>query len=206
MMDAEWLKTQFTVNPDKSKADLARALGLEPPAISKMIGGKRQIKAHEYVAMRRFFGMPTDGARAAAGGVGSESGSSYTLGPLSDMQDSAPAIEQESWVMPAHLFENRTTAPPEQIRIFSVHGDAMMPDFRPDERVLVDLSDTKPAPAGDFVISDGMNHIIRQCEYVPHSDPPQVRISARDGKYAPYVAALDQAAIIGRVIAKLQWL
>lgn len=56
-MDSQWLQLQFRLNPDKTKADLARALGLEPPAISKILAGNRQIKAQEYVKMREFFGM-----------------------------------------------------------------------------------------------------------------------------------------------------
>ncbi len=202
-MDTEWLKTQFKLNPDKTKAGLARALGLEPPAVSKIISGRRQIKAHEYVAMRKFFGMPTDGARAAQ----ADMGRSYVIGTLdTGMQEKAPQGEDDAWVMPAHLFENRTKAPPEKIRIFTVHGDAMLPDFKAGEQVLVDLSDVKPAPAGEFVVSDGMSHIIRQCEYVPHSDPPEIRLSALNKKYEAYNVPLEKAAIIGRVIAKLQWL
>ena len=82
----------------------------------------------------------------------------------------------------------------------------MMPDLQQGERVLVDLSDTKPSPAGVFIVSDGLGQIIRQCEYVPHSDPPAIRFSARNPKYEPYTIPLARAQIIGRVLAKLQWL
>jgi len=201
-MDMEWLKTQFRLHPDKSKAGLAKALGLEPPAVSKILSGQRQIKAHEYVAMRRFFGLPSDGERAV--GPGRKSYILSTLGQ--EMQDTAPAADDDAWVMPASLFENRTKAPPEKIRIFAVQEDAMVPDLQQGERVLVDLSDTRPSPAGIFVVSDGLGHIIRQCEYVPHSDPPALKLSARNGRYEPYTIPLDKAQIIGRVLAKLQWL
>ena len=155
--------------------------------------------------MRRFFGLPTDGARAAGQGAGG--GKSYVLSPLEPaMQDKAETGEDDAWVMPAQLFENRTRAQPEQIRIFAVQEDAMAPDIARGEKVLVDLSDTRPSPAGTFVVSDGLGHIIRQCEYVPHSDPPAIRLSARNARYEPYTVALEKAEIIGRVIAKLQWL
>ncbi|MCB9991967.1 MAG: hypothetical protein H6867_11475 [Rhodospirillales bacterium] len=204
-MDAAWLKSQFAMNPEQSKADLAKALGLEPPAISKILSGQRQIKAHEYVGMRKFFGLPVDGTHAVQ--QGGLAGKNYVLSPLENtMKEPAPAASDESWVMPARLFENRTSAPPDQIRIFAVQEDAMAPDILRGENVLVDLSDKKPSPAGTFVVSDGLGHIIRQCEYVPHSDPPEIRLSALNRKYEPYTVKLAKAEIIGRVIAKLQWL
>ena len=64
-MDSQWLKEQFDCNPDKSKAGLARALNLEPPAISKILNGTRQIKAQEYNLMRQYFGLPIDGENAS---------------------------------------------------------------------------------------------------------------------------------------------
>lgn len=204
-MDAEWLKSQLRLHPDKSKAALAKALGLEPPAVSKILSGRRQIKAQEYVAMRQFFGLPADGERAAKGAA-QGAGRSYVLEPLAGgMREKEQGGGGEAWVMPASLFESRTKAPPEKIRIFAVHGDAMLPDYQPGEQVLVDLSDTVPSPAGVFVVSDGLGHILRQCEYVPHSSPPEVRLSARSGRYEPYTVRLDRAAIIGRVLAKLEW-
>lgn len=204
-MDAEWLKSQLKLNPARSKADLARALGLEPSAVSKMLSGARQIKAQEYVAMRRFFGLAVEGERALRPTAAAEN--AYVIEPLgSALREQGADSDADAWVMPAHLFASRTKAPPEKIRIFEVHGDAMAPDFMPGTHVLVDLSDTRPSPAGEFVVSDGHGHIIRQCEYVPHSVPPQIRLSALNRKYDPYTAAQDRAGVIGRVIAKLQWL
>ena len=72
--------------------------------------------------------------------------------------------------------------------------------------VLVDLSDTKPSPPGVFLVSDGVGHILRHCEIVAQKQPVQVRLSANNRNYEAYTAALDKAGLIGRVIAKLQWL
>jgi len=59
-MDAIWLQKQFDKNPNLNKAGLARAIGLSPSAISKMLSGMRQIKAQEYINMRRYFGLPAE--------------------------------------------------------------------------------------------------------------------------------------------------
>lgn len=198
-MDSEWLKTQFRLNPDKSKADLAVALGIGAPAISKMLAGTRQIKAGEYVQMRRFFGLPADGDSAAGGRKGR-----YVLEPLG-LKEKDTATDGDSWVVPANLLSGRTAAAPDKIKIFTVAESAMAPDFAPGEQVLVDLSDQKPSPPGVFIVSDGIGHIIRRCEYVPRSQPPQVRLSTASGKFEPHVLPLKDAGLIGRVIAKLSW-
>jgi hypothetical protein len=201
-MNADWLKAQLALNPALSKADLARALALDAPAISKILSGNRQIKAEEYVAMRRFFGLPNDGGKAAqAGGA-----SGYVIAPLP-----ADGLREKSgaggeWVMPADLISRHTKAPPEKIKIFTVGEKAMQPDFAEGEQVLVDLSDTDPRSPGFFVVHDGFSHIIRHCAYVPHSKPARVRMTAQSAKIAPFETEAKNAALTGRVIAKLQWL
>jgi hypothetical protein len=200
-MDNEWLNAQFRLNPDKTKAGLAKALNLGAPAVSKMLAGTRQIKAHEYMAMRQFFGMP------AYSGPSARRGSGYVLAPLAqELGEKKTEATEDSWIMPASLLRAHTQAAPEKIRIFTVQENAMAPDFMPGEQVLVDMSDAKPSPPGVFVVSDGLGHIVRQCEYMPHSRPPTVRLSARNNAYEPHILALPKAGIIGRVIAKLQWL
>ena len=97
-------------------------------------------------------------------------------------------------------------APPEKIKIFSVHEKAMAPEFSEGEQVLVDLSDTDPKNPGFFVVHDGFAHIIRHCAYIPHSKPARVRMTAQSAKIPPFEAPAAKARLIGRVIAKLQWL
>lgn len=204
-MDSSWLRAQFRSNPEKSKADLAEALGLGAPAVSKMLADRRQIKAQEYLAMRRFFGLPVDGESAAREVTGDRR---YVIDPLvANMgeKDYAPD-QQDAWIMPASLLQGRTKAAPGNIKIFAVQEKTMTPDFLPGEHVLVDLSDTQPSPPGVFIISDGLGFIIRHCAHIPYSQPPIVQLSTASDKDEPYRTTLDKAGIIGRVIAKLEWL
>src|SRR5262245_42541579 len=165
-MDARWLKTQFELYPDKSKAGLAEAIGLEPPAVSKILGGKRQIKAHEYVAMRKYFGLPSDGGKAAR-----KSPDAFVLDSLTGLQDNREPSGNEQWMMPASVFSARTSAGEDQIKVFKIQENAMAPEFRFGEHVVVDLSDKKPSPPGVFIISDGFGHLVRRCEFVVGSRP-----------------------------------
>lgn len=197
-MDAQWLKNQFDLNPDKSKADLARVLGLEPPAISKMLAGTRQIKAQEYVSMRRFFGLPVDGQKAVSAGA-------YELQTLlSGLSERDTPADQDSWIMPARLLESKTAASPDKIKIFAVRDNSMEPDFAVGTQVLVDLSDTMPSPPGVFVMSDGVGPVLRQCDIVPGEEPLQLNISSRSG--VSFRLSMNKASITGRVIARLEWL
>jgi hypothetical protein len=203
-MDSQWLKTQFALHPGKTKTGLAQALALEPSAVSKILKGRRQIKAQEYAAMRLYFGLPVDGERAAQ----AQGPSSYRLGTLSgDGQlaenDSAPPGE---WIIPAAVLGQRTKAPEGEVKVFTIGENSMEPDFRRGEPVLVDLSDTRPAPPGIFVVSDGFGFMVRQCEYVAGSDPPEIKLSAKDSAFSPQTLKHDEFRIIGRVIARLHWL
>ena len=203
-MDSQWLKRQFDCNPEKSKAGLARVLSLEPPAVSKILNGTRQIKAQEYNLMRQYFGLPIDGENAAV-----LSDNSYRLDMLAGentLQENPNESPENSWVIPAEILASRTKAPPNKIKIFSIKESFMEPEFRHGEHVLIDLSDNNPSPPGTFIISDGFGVMLRNCEYVPNSTPTEVRISANSQSFQSQILQEGDFEIIGRVIAKLQWL
>ena len=199
-MDSEWLKLQFKMHPDKTKSGLAEALGLEPPAISKTLNGNRQIKAAEYVIMRRYFGLPVDGEKALQAPK-----NSYLIESLN--QDGFEDGEGFSdWILPASLLSERTEAQPEQVKIYQIQERVMEPEFKHGEHVLVDLSETNPSPPGVFVVSDGFGYLIRHCEFIPSSEPAEIKVSAADKSFQPQILELKEFKIIGRVIAKLQWI
>ncbi|MEM7650463.1 MAG: XRE family transcriptional regulator [Pseudomonadota bacterium] len=200
-MDAQWLKTQFEMHPEKTKAELARALGLEPPAISKIISGTRQIKAPEYLIMREFFGMPVDGQRAVHGE------NAVVVEAIRDNQSLKDGETPETnWVMPNEIIGQHTQANAEHVKNFQVSDQMMAPEFNKGEHVLVDTSNTQPSPPGTFIVSDGYGYMLRHCEVVAKSEPLQVKISALKSSFQPQKLELDEFLIIGRVIAKLQWL
>ena len=198
-MDSRWLKAQFDHNPEKSKAALARALNLEPPAISKILNGTRQIKAAEYLAMRVFFGLPIDGEK-------STTSSHSTLEPLHAGSDLTDNPFDSHWKIPSSILQAHTKSSPQNIKIFKVEERLMEPDFSHGEHVLVDLADCKPSPEGAFVVSDGFGFMVRHCSYVAQSDPPKVKITARKSSFSSQTLPLDEFQIIGRVIAKLEWM
>lgn len=203
-MDSQWLKTQFDLYPNKTKAGLARILGLEPPAISKILKGSRQIKAQEYLLMRRYFGLPVDGERTIKNPPGT-----YilkTLDRIDGLSEESSQPPKAEWVIPRAIMTQRTQAPPDKIKIFQVQETLMEPDFQRGQHVLVDLSDVNPSPPGVFIVSDGYSYLIRQCEILMESGPLKVRISALDRGFNPQILEFGAFKIVGRVIACLQWL
>ena len=185
-MDSQWLQQQFSYYPDKSKSALARALNLESPAVSKILNGSRQIKAHEYLTMRKFFGLPVDGERSV------QVKSNQNEMELSPLTYSHGASERDSteftqnWTLPADILRSQTNATPDQIKVFKNNESVMTPDFKKGEYVLVDLSIKTPTPAGAFIISDGFGYMIRDCRYIPLSSPPRITISAKQPNFQPH--------------------
>ena len=157
--------------------------------------------------MRKYFNLPVDGESAAYPG--------YRLSTITPenpgLKDCAGTDADEgntgsSWIIPAQILNQRTQAPPEKIKIFQVQENLMEPDYKRGEYVLVDISDNKPSPPGPFIISDGFGYMLRLCAYSPKSNPPQLKISALNDGFQTQTLGQDEIDIIGRVIAKLQWL
>lgn len=200
-MDAKWLNKQFELYPDKSKAGLARVLGLEPPAVSKILKGTRQIKAKEYALMQQYFGQDTHVSQG-----------DYDVPYANDAQDRSTVLEdpeptfEEDWVIPASVLSGKSNAAPEKVKVFQITDHLMEPAFKKGEYVLVDLSQTVPSPPGYFIVSDGYGHFARQCEMIMEKNAENVRVSAKDKGFSPQVLRLDELDIVGRVIARLRWL
>ena len=188
-MDAAWLKKQFEEHPHKSKVGLAHMLALEPSAISKILSGTRQIKAKEYAQMQAYFGTD-DHVDLSERGV---------------MRDGGDAMND--WVVPPSVLRARPDIDPDQVLMLRVSDSAMSPDFNEGEFVLVDGSVDVPSPPGFFVINDGYSDLTRQCDLVMgRSDAPIVRVSVRSSLFQDQELSLSDLNIVGRVIARLNWI
>jgi phage repressor protein C with HTH and peptisase S24 domain len=150
--------------------------------------------------------------QAGAGARASEPGSAMV--PIIELDVRAGAgggalnndeTETGRWHIPGELVRSVTTAPVAALRILTVYGDSMEPEFRPGQRVMVDSSDQLPSPPGVFVAWDGLATVIKRVEFVPHSDPPRVRFSSDNPRYQPYERTLEEAHIRGRVIGRWTW-
>jgi plasmid maintenance system antidote protein VapI len=155
-MDSQWLKIQFDLNPDKTKAGLAKAIGLQPPAVSKILKGTRQIKAHEYMRMREYFELSSDTLSRPQKSLNNHQAISHPNSHAQDgFEEMAGIVSSAEWVLPAGILSKKARGLPEQIKIFEIHESIMEPDFSSGEKVLVDLSDCKPSLRAPYIVSDG---------------------------------------------------
>lgn len=181
-MDAKWLTDQFEKNPAKSKGDLSEILGIQASGISKMLAGTRQIKAREYMLMRKFFGMPGSGDAALRKSDGIQS--------YSDLRVEDPS--KQNW-----------TAKPSAYNVIEVSDSAMVPDFLPGERVLVDASSRPSERPGVFALEDQGKIVIRIAEQLSAS---KIALSSILKTTERKTVTAGKLKILGRVIAKLNWL
>ncbi len=136
--------------------------------------------------------IPELDVRALAGG-----------GAIPDLADPQAMIAE--WQIPFDFLCSHTHAAPASLRIIRVHGDSMVPDFRPGERVLVNTDDRLPSPPGVFIVWDGFGLVIKRLEVVPYSEPATVRLISANADYAVYERPLEDVTVNGRVIGRWQW-
>lgn len=191
-MDAQWLKVQFRLHPEKSKADLARSLGLEPSAISKILGEGRQIKAQEYIAMRHFFGLPVDGEKSLS--LPDSKGPSF--GGLGERDRNI-----DEWSVQGYVPHLASQGLSEQFCVFRIEETVMEPDYLLGEHVLVDTNRKNAEEPGVFVVCDGGINMARDCICING----KVRVSARQKDFQAQTLGMDEVLFIGRVVGKIQW-
>lgn len=108
------------------------------------------------------------------------------------------------YAFPRAHFKATFGAEPDGINIFEIVGDSMLGTLMPGEKVFVNRNDRMPSPPGIFVVWDGLGLVLKRVSFVPHSDPPRVKIISDNPRYEPYERNLDEAYIQGRVIGSWQ--
>lgn len=128
---------------------------------------------------------------------------SLDTGELNEELNGTPILHE--WQLPSELLRLRTTADSRALRIVTVHGDSMVPDFAPGERVMVDLTDRMPSPPGVFIVWDGFGLVLKRLEMVPYSQPARMRVVSSNASYEARELPADSVRVNGRVIGKWNW-
>lgn len=196
----EWLSEQLDKRPEKSKAELAKALNLEPPAVSKILNGTRQIKAIEYVRILEFLGVSAN-----------EHGLPST--PSRHEQDVFDGMKEEQrtkgeWSIPQEILSRPNEGTSDGAhKAFCINDCHMEPAFKQGEHVMVDCLETLPSNAPKaFLVSDGYNRMVRLCRSIPDSQPRTIEITATSKSFEPQQLFEKDFEIIGKVVAKVKWL
>lgn len=109
------------------------------------------------------------------------------------------------WLMPSEFVRNEMGVTFGHTEIVMAEGDSMEPDIRSGDRLVIDRRRQSVNQGGIFCVRDGDDLIIKQVELVrPVDDPPRIKCSSRNEKYAPFELTLDGSAeVIGRVAGKI---
>lgn len=131
--------------------------------------------------------------RAAAGGGGVDP---------AEIGTDAPVVAE--WQVPIAWVHQLAPGPAPNLKFITVVGDSMVPDFPPNQKVMVDISDRSPTPPGIFVVWDGLGLVVKRVQHIPFSEPPRVEIASTNPAYRPYDRVLGEAHIQGRVVGRWQ--
>lgn len=205
-MDSQWLKSQFIMYPDKTKADLARALGLEPPAVSKILSGRRQIKAQEYMSMRNFFGL---------GGSNDRGLDPYNPRKCANT-DSAPHMEElrdmqalePQWLIPSKYKSIDNKKSRSAVKLFQITDSAMEPRFYKGESVIIDPADRDFTHRGTFIVTDGHGFFARYCSASATNSLGKrgLYLEAESKEFEAQSLSEQDIRVVGRIIGKMVWL
>jgi len=104
------------------------------------------------------------------------------------------------WTVPKALLPARYQGG--QIAIIHVQGDSMAPEIMPEERVMVDTSQTYVGPEGIYLIWESESLLVKRVQKVPGR---RLRIISRNPEYQPYEQPVDEVRVLGRVIGRWEW-
>jgi transcriptional regulator with XRE-family HTH domain len=95
---------------------------------------------------------------------------------------------------------------PQHLKVIEVKGSSMNGVLSDGDRVLIDLSDTKPRSGFVYVLRQGDELLVKFCQLLPGG---VLRVSSANTQFAPYDVVLDESSdvqIVGRVVASMhEW-
>lgn len=216
---------QALQTPGKSQRGLARAMGLDPAAVNRMLKGERQIKAHELTAIRDYLGLAM--ADDLPGGGMAESPPAFP--PSSGLPGwrQAPAFAEEFAMVPVYdarasagsgaintdaapvcfsafrweWLHRVTQAPTEQLAVIQVAGDSMEPTLHHGDHVLIDRTVTRWTRDGLYVIRYAISEelMVKRLLWVPSNRTFSIRSDNPAYGNTDGVGP-DDLSIIGRVL------
>lgn len=110
--------------------------------------------------------------------------------------------EKHRWSFPEEWIRAELNTQPGNLYIITIAGDSMPGVLEPGDKAIINVADRQPTPPGTFIIHDGLGLVAKRVEHIDHSDPPTIRISSTNPAYGPYERTLDEAQIMGRVVAR----
>ena len=215
-MDAEWIKAQLQAHPDKSQAGLARFLGLDPTKVSKILTGKRQMKASEISKIEAYFAtVPL--ANSSTPTPAHSSGTSFEVEgmefakiPVYDAAFSAGhgAINHSErpvcyYSMSMEMLRGFSSAPVNHLLFVKAVGDSMEPLLSSGDWVLVDTRATQLSTPAIYCFVNGEDAVIKHASQ--NLETGAVTLIPHNAIYKPEtVSSPDKLRVVGRVVFSIR--
>ena len=198
--------------PGKSQRGLAAALGVDNSQVSRLLAGRRTLRAHEVPLILAYIesnsSLPPARGRTAVPEVVQIGGDRFAMLPVYDAAASAgPGTEAEDaapiyrLAFRADWLRRVTRADLSELAVITVDGDSMEPTLRQGDNVLVDLSQNRPGRKdGIYVLrTDGGLQVKR---VAVHPISGRVTIISDNREHYPSFTDLppEEVAVLGRVI------
>lgn len=206
---ADWVASELK-RTGKNKSGLAKALGVDPSQITRLLAGERKLKADEIARVQGYFAVereisapqtiPEMDVRAGAGGGGVpvDAWAADGQGHMSPTD----AVSNH-WGIPLSFVRHELRSQPVNVRIVEVMGDSMLPTLGPGDRIMIDTAMRSPSPPGLFAVFDGFGVVVKRLELIPLTSPHRVRLISDNDKHQSYEVTIEEAHIIGRVICRI---
>lgn len=145
-------------------------------------------------------GLPEIDVRGGAGGGGMVA-TSYAR----DEDGNNVEVENivATWSVPPAYLRGELRVDPKSIHIIEVLGDSMTPSLQSGDRVFIDTRHKAPSPPGIYALHDGYGVIIKRIQLVPGTDPQRVLVLSDNPGHRETELTLEEAHIIGRVVARV---
>lgn len=110
-------------------------------------------------------------------------------------------IKGDRWGVPAEYISRELRSPTDKTVLSTVNSHAVELDYEYGDKVFVDMSDTRPSPAGIFLFWDGIGPAYARLQAIPGAEP-KVRITQKGADLLE--VPLESVHIIGRVKGRIQ--
>jgi phage repressor protein C with HTH and peptisase S24 domain len=180
---------------------IAEAIGRDRTAATKMLAGRRAVKATEVSALTRLIAeaerdvgeMPIDTNDAEYLPV-------ELLPSFAGMGGGGTGDDDPgTGLVSRRMIEDELRAKASDMLLIEARGESMAPDFLHGDQILIDKRDKNPLQPGAFALWDGDGYVVKLVERVPRKSGVY-RIFSANPRFQEYEVDAEEVTILGRPV------
>lgn len=181
--------------------EIGAAINRDRTAATKMLAGKRSVKADEMPALESLIAKHERDAGEVYEGVAPKSYIPIEVLPsFAGMGGGGSGDGDQSVALISRaMVEDELRAKASDLLVIEARGDSMQPDFWHGDQILIDKRDNNPVQPGPFALWDGDGYVVKLVERIPQKQG-WYRISSANGRYSAYDVEAANIRIMGRPV------